>query len=82
MIGISHASDFMYFLGKDAVRSDIKSAVFSEERVLTGLQDGVPEEITQIISWQIRSITTEYMVSHPTSLNYKHTCYFTSVRAA
>jgi hypothetical protein len=53
VIGISHASDFMYFLGKDAVQTDINSAVFPEELVLPGLQRGVPEEITQHFSWQL-----------------------------
>jgi hypothetical protein len=38
--GISHDSDFMYFLGNDAVQSDVNTAVFSEERVLPGLQLG------------------------------------------
>ena len=40
MTGISCDSDFMYFLGNDAIHSDINSAVFSEERVLPGLQRG------------------------------------------
>ena len=74
MTGISHDSDFMYFVGNYVVQSDINSAVFSEERVLPGLQRGVPEEITQYVSWQLCYITTEYMVSHPTRLYYTDTC--------